>query len=56
VLLNGFQTCWYKGVSFWIFLLSKQKGIEEFASGASSRHRSLELYPAGFEPPHPATV
>jgi predicted RecB family nuclease len=57
VLLSVFQTCRYKGVSFWKFLLSKQKNIDEFASGASSpRHRGLELYPAGFAPPHLARV
>jgi hypothetical protein len=55
VLLNVFQTCWNKGVSFWKFLLSKQTNIEEFASGVSSHHCGLELFPAGFEPLHPAT-
>ena len=57
VLLSVFQTCRYKGVSFWKFLLSKHKDIDVFASGVRlPRHRGLELYPAGFEPPHLARV
>jgi predicted RecB family nuclease len=57
VLLSVFQTCRYKGVSFWKFLLSKQKNIDAFASGVRlPRHRGLELYPVGFEPPHLARV
>jgi hypothetical protein len=53
VLLSLFQTCRYKAVSFWRFLLSRQKDIDAFAAGASSAsHRNLELYPLGFEPPH----
>jgi hypothetical protein len=57
VMLSVFQTCRYKGVSFWKFLLSKQKDIDVFASGVRlPRHRGLELYPAGFDPPHLARV
>jgi hypothetical protein len=57
VLLSVFQTCRYKGVSFWKFLLSKQKDIDAFASGVRlPRHRGLELYPVGFERPHLARV
>jgi predicted RecB family nuclease len=57
VLLSVFQTCKYKGVSFWKFLLSEQKDIDLFASGVRfPRHRRLELYPAGFDPPHLAKV
>lgn len=57
VLLSVFQTCRYKGVSFWKFLLSKQKDIDAFASGVRlPLHRGLELYPVGFEPPHLARV
>jgi predicted RecB family nuclease len=53
VLLSLFQTCRYKAVNFWRFLLSRQKDIDAFAAGASSRgRRDLDLYPPGFEPPH----
>jgi hypothetical protein len=57
VLLSVFQTCRYKGISFSKFLLSKQKDIDAFASGVRlPRHRGLDLYPPGFEPPHLARV
>jgi predicted RecB family nuclease len=53
VLLSLFQTCRYKAVNFWQFLLSRQKDIDAFAAGASSPgRRDLDLYPPGFEPPH----
>jgi hypothetical protein len=53
VLLSLFQTCRYKAVNFWRFLLSRQKDIDAFASGASSPgRRDLDLYPPGFKPPH----
>jgi Transposase IS66 family len=53
VLLSVFQTCRYKAVNFWQFLLSRQKDIDAFAAGTSSpSRRDLDLYPAGFEPPH----
>jgi hypothetical protein len=53
VLLSLFQTCRYKAVNFWRFLLSRQKDIDAFAGGASSPgRRDLDLYPPGFEPPH----
>ena len=51
VLLSVFQTCRYKGISFWKFLLSKQKDIDAFAPGVRlPRHRGLDLYPPGFSP------
>jgi hypothetical protein len=53
VLLSLFQTCRYKAVNFWQFLLSRQKDIDAFAAGISSPgRRDLDLYPPGFEPPH----
>jgi hypothetical protein len=53
VLLSLFQTCRYKAVNFWRFLLSRQKDIDAFAARAwSPGRRDLDLYPPGFEPPH----
>ena len=53
ILLSLFQTCRYKGINFWKFLLSEEKDIDAFAAGAPSpRRRNLDLYPPGYEPPH----
>ncbi len=51
VLLSIYQTCRYKGVNFFRFLLSGERDIERF-SGNKRRHRRscVELYPKGFMP------
>ena len=52
VLLSLFQTCRYKAVNFWRFLLSRQKDIDAFAGGASSpgRRDSTCIRPASSRP------
>ena len=52
VLLSLYQTCRYKGVSFLMFLLSKERNIDVFcAKKRTARHPAIELYPKGFTPP-----
>jgi hypothetical protein len=54
VLLSMYQTCRYKGLNFFKFLLSGDRDIDAF-SARKSRHRrrfALDLYPKGFTPPH----
>jgi hypothetical protein len=53
VLLSIYQTCRYKGVSFFKFLLSKQRDVDGFRAGKRiSRRLGIELYPKGYTPPH----
>jgi hypothetical protein len=53
VLLSIYQTCRYKGVSFFKFLLSKQRDVDGFRAGKRiSRRVGIELYPKGYTPPH----
>jgi transposase IS66 family protein len=54
VLLSIYQTCRYKGISFFKFLLSHMLDIDAFGEGKRrrKRHRGIELYPKGFIPPH----
>lgn len=54
VMLSIFQTCWYKGISFFQFLLSRERDIESFCKKKRRKQRrtSIELYPKGFTPPY----
>jgi hypothetical protein len=58
VLLSIYQTCRYKGISFFHFLLSGERDIDAFAKSGSRRRRraGLWLYPKGFTPPHLKSV
>jgi hypothetical protein len=50
VLLSIYETCKYKGVSFFKFLLSGEKDMDKFieAGGKRKRKTGLEIYPEGF--------
>jgi uncharacterized protein YprB with RNaseH-like and TPR domain len=50
VLLSIAQTCKYKGVSFFQFLLSRELDIDQFVDGAGKRPSSQapDYYPKGF--------
>jgi predicted RecB family nuclease len=54
VLLSICETCRYKGVSFFRFLLSGLRDIDAFCRRRSLRQRfpAIQLYPEGFRPPH----
>jgi hypothetical protein len=54
LLLSIYQTCRFKGISFFKFLLSRVLDINEFSEGKRirKRRRDLELYPSGFVPAH----
>jgi len=53
VLLSLYQTCRYKGVSFFKFLLSKERDIDVFCQGRRKKRRDeIEVYPKGFIPKH----
>jgi hypothetical protein len=45
-----FQTCRYKGVSFYKFLLSREQDIDAFRRGHRTHRQSpaIEVYPPGF--------
>jgi hypothetical protein len=49
-LLSIYQTCRYKEISFFKFLLSKQRDIDVFCAAKRRRHQygSIQLYPSGF--------
>jgi hypothetical protein len=49
-LLSIYQTCRYKEISFFKFLLAKQRDIDVFCAAKRRRdqYRSIELYPRGF--------
>jgi hypothetical protein len=52
VLLSLYQTCRYKCVSFFKFLLSKERDIDVFcAKKRAPRSPDIELYPKGFAHP-----
>ena len=53
MLLSLCQTCRYKGVSFFRFLLSRERDIDEFANGKRRTKRlpAVEVYPKGYIPP-----
>ena len=52
VLLSLYQPCRYKGVSFFKFLLSKQRDVDVFSAKKwPQRHPEIELYPTGFVHP-----
>ena len=52
VLLSLFQTCRYKGVSFYKFLLSREQDIDTFRRGPRTDRQvpAIEVYPPGFVP------
>jgi hypothetical protein len=54
LLLSIYQTCRFKGISFFKFLLSRVVDIDEFSEGKRTRkrRRNVELYPSGFIPAH----
>jgi predicted RecB family nuclease len=54
VLLSVYQTCKYKGVSFFKFLLSGEHDVDSFiaARGKGMLKQSFELYPAGYSANH----
>jgi predicted RecB family nuclease len=54
LLLSIYQTCRFKGISFFKFLLSRVLDIDEFSEGKRirKRRRDVELYPSGFIPAH----
>jgi predicted RecB family nuclease len=54
LLLSIYQTCRFKGISFFKFLLSRVLDIDEFSKGKRirKRRRDVELYPSGFTPAH----
>lgn len=54
VLLSLYQTCRYKGVSFYKFLLSGELDIDAFHKGTRTMHQRppVEVYPKGFVPLH----
>ena len=57
VLLSLYQSCRYKGVSFFKFLLSKERDIDAFCHGGRKKRRAeIEVYPKGFIPPHLASL
>jgi predicted RecB family nuclease len=53
-LLSVCETCRYKGVSFFRFLLSGLRDVDAFCRRKSARRRfpALQVYPKGFVPPH----
>jgi hypothetical protein len=52
LLLSLYQTCRYKGISFFKFLLSKERDIDVFcAKKWPHRHPDIELYPKNFMHP-----
>jgi hypothetical protein len=52
VLLSLYQTCRYKGVSFFKFLLSRARDIDVFCAKTwKPLHPDIELYPKGFASP-----
>ena len=52
VLLSLFQTCRYKGVSFYKFLLSREQDIDAFRRRKRTVRQApaIEVYPPGFVP------
>jgi hypothetical protein len=52
VLLSLFQTCRYKGVSFYKFLLSREQDIDAFRRTKRPVRQApaIEVYPPGFVP------
>ena len=52
VLLSLFQTCRYKSVSFYKFLLSREQDIDAFRRGPRTIRQApaIEVYPPGFVP------
>ena len=54
VLLSLFQTCRYKGVSFYKFLLSREQDIDAFHKETRTKRQPppVEVYPKGFVPLH----
>ncbi len=57
VLLSLYQTCRYKGVSFFKFFLSKERDIDAFCQGRRKKRRDeIEVYPKGFIPKHLAAL
>jgi hypothetical protein len=54
ILLSLCQTCRYRGVSFWKFLVSRERDLDAFCEGRRKRRRKtlIETYPAGYTPPH----
>ena len=52
-LLGICHTCWYKGVSFLKFLLSRERDMDVFCQSPSRKRRTplIELYPKGVERP-----
>ena len=53
VLLSIYQTCRYRGVSFFKFLISEQRDVAGFRTGKRRPRRlGIELYPKGYTPPH----
>ncbi len=57
VLLSLYQTCRYKGVSFFKFLLSKDRDIDAFCQGRRKKRRDeIEVYPKDFIPKYLASL
>jgi predicted RecB family nuclease len=54
VLLSVYQTCRYKGVSFFKFLLSGERDVDRFIATRKGKRlkQSLEVYPEGFSATH----
>jgi predicted RecB family nuclease len=51
LLLSIYQTCRFKGISFFNFLLSRVLVVDEFeGKRVRKRRRNVELYPSGFIP------
>jgi hypothetical protein len=57
-LLSVCETCRYKGVSFFRFLLSGLRDIDAYCRRRSSRRRfpAIQVYPKGLIPPHFLTL
>ena len=58
LLLSVCHTCKFKSVSFLKFLLSRERNVDAFCERKKRTKRpiTLELYPAGFTPPHYASL
>jgi hypothetical protein len=54
VLLSVYQTCKYKGVSFFKFPLSGERDVDRFIAARKEKRlkQSLEVYPEGFSATH----
>ena len=58
VLLSIYETCRYRGLSFFKFLRSKELDLETYRErkGPIGRPFAIETYPDGYIPPHMASI